>query len=183
MIVVISKDKDFSSALSEQLERELKMPCRIAGNEEETAPWLVEAEAVITTEPSMKFSVPHVVIKETPIRLQRLLDDIKAMTSASKAAEPIGAFRFQPLKKRLVHAPSGKTAALTDKEARLLLALAAGGEKGRSRDSLLKDIWGVEEPLNTHTLETHIYRLRGKFKEISGEETIAACDGGYRLEL
>ncbi len=71
---------------------------------------------------------------------------------------------------------------LTDKEAGLLQRLAEAGNKGVAKDQLLKDVWGIEALLDTHTLETHIYRLRGKFKELAGDEMIEAVDGGYVLK-
>ena len=52
---------------------------------------------------------------------------------------------------------------------------------GASRETLLKEVWGMEADLNTHTLETHIYRLRAKLRELSGNDIIEAFEGGYRL--
>jgi len=74
--------------------------------------------------------------------------------------------------------------ALTDKEAQLLHSLAESKGQVVSKEHLLKTIWGFEEALDTHTLETHIYRLRGKFRDLTGDESmIAATEGGYKLEL
>ncbi|MDE3061388.1 MAG: helix-turn-helix domain-containing protein, partial [Pseudomonadota bacterium] len=84
--------------------------------------------------------------------------------------------------KQLMHQPSGKTADVTDKEARLLQVLAGSGKNGVAKEKLLKEVWGIEATLNTHTLETHVYRLRAKFRELAGNEIIAAINGGYGLK-
>ena len=71
---------------------------------------------------------------------------------------------------------------LTDKEAQLLGSLARAGKGGIGREALMKDVWGFAGDMDTHTLETHIYRLREKFRELGGGEGIVVTDGGYRLE-
>ena len=49
--------------------------------------------------------------------------------------------------------------------------------------SCLKEVWGIEAALDTHTLETHIYRLRGKCKELAGDELVEAVEGGVCFEM
>lgn len=80
---------------------------------------------------------------------------------------------------RLLH-KGGASLALTEKEAALLAALAPG--EAVSREELLADIWGYGESIDTHTLETHIHRLRAKLKEIGGEDWIETAGAGYRLQ-
>ena len=72
---------------------------------------------------------------------------------------------------------------LTDKEAALLLALLnAGLGEITERSVLLKQVWGYGEGLETHTLETHIYRLRQKLEENPAEPKILmTADNGYYL--
>ena len=67
--------------------------------------------------------------------------------------------------------------ALTEKECALLQTLAAGA---MTREALLRDIWGYEADLDTHTLETHIYRLRRKLAELGGGDIMTTPEG-YRL--
>ena len=96
---------------------------------------------------------------------------------------PLGAYSLQLRQKQLLHKASGKSVLLTDKEVQLLQNLAEIKGQGVTKDQLLKNVWGFDEALDTHTLETHVYRLRGKFRELAGEEVIAATEGGYRLEM
>lgn len=74
-----------------------------------------------------------------------------------------------------------KSEALTDKEARLLSMLIESADEGITKDTLLHDVWGYQSDLDTHTLETHIYRLRGKCSAIGSTLSIDAKDGGYCL--
>jgi hypothetical protein len=72
--------------------------------------------------------------------------------------------------------------ALTDREANLLSYLAARRGKAVEREELSRNIWGFHAALDTHTLETHIYRLRGKLAEAGAPASlIETVDGGYRL--
>jgi DNA-binding response OmpR family regulator len=73
---------------------------------------------------------------------------------------------------------------LTDKEVALLLCLYHHRHGWLPRQQLLEDVWGYSDDVTTHTLETHLYRLRGKLREIFGEnELITTRQGAYRLEL
>ena len=95
----------------------------------------------------------------------------------------LGDHSFCPFTQRLT-APNGATRLLTEKEIALLLRLsrAAGGVV--ARDVLLREVWGYNGSVVTHTLETHIHRLRRKLEGISGRTgLLVAAHGGYRLSL
>jgi DNA-binding response OmpR family regulator len=95
----------------------------------------------------------------------------------------LGEHSFCPISQRLT-APDGTSRLLTEKEIALLLRLsrAAGGVVGR--DVLLREVWGYNGAVVTHTLETHIHRLRRKLEGISGRTgVLLTAPGGYRLCL
>ncbi len=69
---------------------------------------------------------------------------------------------------------------MTDKEAAIMLLLAESGQPW-SRDDLLREIWGYDATIDTHTLETHIYRLRRKLSELGGGGDIVTTPAGYQL--
>ena len=72
--------------------------------------------------------------------------------------------------------------ALTEKESALLHALASAGTTGAQREVLLSDIWGMSADADTHTLETHVYRLRAKLGGLSPVPAELANEGGmYRM--
>lgn len=69
---------------------------------------------------------------------------------------------------------------LTEKEV-AILDMLAHSDKDVSRDELLSHIWGYQEGLETHTLETHIYRLRQKLENEINHDLILTKEGGYCL--
>ena len=118
-------------------------------------------------------------LAQGPYRLQELLTRIRSAQEEVPQTLGFHGFVFQPRTRTLAHKAS--VLDLTDKESQLLQALLQAPQMTLSREALLKNIWGIEAGLNTHTLETHIYRLRAKFKELSGSEMIAATDKGYTM--
>lgn len=173
-IIIASKDKDFAAPLCEQVKKELHLDCRISDD-------AGDATLVVTTEDN-RFDRPVIRVKNPPVRMNALLSDIEAALHSS-GDEPVALGNgclLQLRQKQLMHKPSGNTADVTDKEAQLLQVLAET-KGGVAKEKLLKEVWGIEAELNTHTLETHVYRLRAKFRELMGEEMIAAINGGYGL--
>ena len=168
MILVIGKDKDVTHTLAEQIVRELGHACECVQTLEEAKKTDLRAlELIVAFEPfAAKNETPVLQLEpeKRPFRLQKLLAEIEsALTPQAQDQVAIGKeYAFSPRHKTLRHAESGRQTALTDKEAALLLALQKAGKAGLSKEALLKEIWGFEPDLNTHTLETHIYRLRAK---------------------
>ncbi|MDE3059966.1 MAG: winged helix-turn-helix transcriptional regulator [Pseudomonadota bacterium] len=183
MIVILSPDKDFAQPLAEQAARVLSLPCQVAENLEKAKDFLPKAALVIAGEPQDIADCPLLAPKTRPFRLQDLLDEAAAILQKQASGETLSlaGWQLQPRAKRLTR--DGKSADLTDKETQLLQCLIEAGGKGAGREQLLKAVWGFEAALDTHTLETHIYRLRGKFRELSGEDPIAAVEGGYKIML
>ena len=71
---------------------------------------------------------------------------------------------------------------LTEKETNILKYLLRAGEAVVGREELLAEVWGYNSGVTTHTLETHIYRLRQKIEEDPSRATILVTDaGGYRF--
>lgn len=70
---------------------------------------------------------------------------------------------------------------LTDKERFLLRVLYNAGDAGLSRRDILKLVWGYADDAETHTIETHIYRLRQKLEPYHGQNLITAADGRYLI--
>jgi DNA-binding response OmpR family regulator len=71
---------------------------------------------------------------------------------------------------------------LTDKEAAILLCLYHHRQHPLPRQQLLEEVWGYSDSIATHTLETHLYRLRNKLREAFGDtEIIITQQGNYRL--
>ena len=120
-----------------------------------------------------------------PFRFSVLLARIRAQLRQHDQSEDvvftIGPYSFQPAAKLLESADGGKVR-LTAKETSILKYLYRQGPKTITRDVLLKEVWGYNNRVTTHTLETHIYRLRQKIeRDPSNARLLVTEEGGYRL--
>ncbi len=111
--------------------------------------------------------------------LQQLQEQLRQPAGGGEL--PIGPFRLHPLARQLVDA-SGRRIHLTEKETAILAYLHRAGARVVPRDELLGEVWGYSSAVSTHTVETHIYRLRRKLADDFGTESLLSTgDGGYRL--
>src|SRR6185295_12499001 len=95
----------------------------------------------------------------------------------------IGPYSFRPSAKMLFDETNRKKIRLTEKETAIIKFLYRAGEKVVGRDTLLNEVWGYNAGVTTHTLETHIYRLRQKIEKDPTNAAILITDrGGYRLQ-
>ncbi|MBW8813822.1 MAG: response regulator transcription factor [Caulobacterales bacterium] len=93
----------------------------------------------------------------------------------------LGAYEFRPAAKLLVD-DKGKKLRLTEKETNILKYLYRAGEKAVSREELLAEVWGYNAGVTTHTLETHVYRLRQKIEpDPTNARLLLTEAGGYKL--
>ena len=120
-----------------------------------------------------------------PFRLGVLLARIRAQLRQHEQSEDavftIGPYSFRPAAKLLVDS-AGSKIRLTEKETSILKYLYRAGERVVTRDVLLHEVWGYNAGVTTHTLETHIYRLRQKIeKDPSQAELLITETGGYKL--
>lgn len=88
---------------------------------------------------------------------------------------------FHPRERLLVHSESQSEQELTDKESAILIALANAAEAGLHREQLLAEVWGYRTDMETHTLETHLYRLRQKLEKMQAPHLLRVENGRYRL--
>jgi Transcriptional regulatory protein, C terminal len=95
----------------------------------------------------------------------------------------LGLFILRPSENSLLHKQSQQIIQLTDKERMLLRYLYESGSKGMPRKELLKSVWGYAEEAETHTLETHIYRLRQKLEPFAADTIIKVQDGYYMISV
>ena len=71
---------------------------------------------------------------------------------------------------------------MTEKETSILRYLYRAGQRPVSRETLLQEVWAYNSEVTTHTLETHIYRLRQKIEKDATAPTILVTEaGGYKL--
>ena len=120
-----------------------------------------------------------------PFRFAVLLARIRAQLRSHEASEDavftIGHYSFRPGAKLLIN-ERGSKIRLTEKETAILRYLYRTGQKPVAREVLLQEVWGYNSGVTTHTLETHIYRLRQKIeKDPSNAVLLVTETGGYKL--
>ena len=100
-----------------------------------------------------------------PFRFAVLLARIRAQLRQHEQSEDatfqVGPYTFKPGQKLLID-DKGSKIRLTEKEAAIIKFLYRAGDSVVSRDTLLEEVWGYNSGVTTHTLETHVYRLRQK---------------------
>ncbi|MGY2048059.1 response regulator transcription factor [Methylobacterium sp. JK268] len=120
-----------------------------------------------------------------PFKFAVLLARIRAQLRQYEASEDaifqIGPYTFRPGAKLLV-GERGSKLKLTEKETAILRFLYRAGRQVVGRDTLLAEVWGYNAQVTTHTLETHIYRLRQKIEPNPAAASILVTEGGgYKL--
>jgi DNA-binding response OmpR family regulator len=120
-----------------------------------------------------------------PFRFAVLLARIRAQLRQHEASEDavftIGPYTFRPSSKLLLN-PKGSKVRLTEKETSILRYLYRAGEQPVPRETLLQEVWGYNSGVTTHTLETHIYRLRQKIEQDAAVPVILVTETrGYKL--
>jgi len=115
------------------------------------------------------------------VLLARIRAHLRSHEQSEDAVFKIGPYSFRPSAKILTDAADRKVR-LTEKETAILKFLYRAGAKVVGRDVLLAEVWGYNSGVTTHTLETHIYRLRQKIEaDPSNAEILVTEAGGYRL--
>lgn len=120
-----------------------------------------------------------------PFRFAVLLARVRAQLRTHEQSEDavftIGPYTFRPAQKIMTESNGGKVR-LTEKETAIIKYLYRADQKIIGRDELLEQVWGYNSGVTTHTLETHIYRLRQKIeKDPSNARLLVTEGGGYKL--
>jgi len=121
-----------------------------------------------------------------PFRFSVLLARLRAHLRQSEhrddAIFAIGPYTFRPGAKLMTDASGRRKVRLTEKETAILRYLYHAGDRAIGRDTLLGEVWGYNAGVTTHTLETHVYRLRQKIERDPAKAEILVTEpGGYRL--
>ena len=121
-----------------------------------------------------------------PFRLSILLARLRAHLRQNDRSDAavflIGPYTFRPGAKLLTDQSGRRKVRLTEKETAILKYLYRAGDRAIGRDTLLDEVWGYNAGVTTHTLETHVYRLRQKIeRDPARAEILVTEPGGYRL--
>lgn len=123
-----------------------------------------------------------------PIVLSSLLDCLKSGIHMFENSEEgylhFNQYELRPLAKEILNERNGEVTKLTEKEVSIIKYLYKAGSKIISKNELLQEVWGYNPDVTTHTIETHIYRLRQKVEhENTDAQLILTSDGGYQLKF
>lgn len=116
-----------------------------------------------------------------PVLLARIRAQLRQHEQSEDAVFTLGPYTFKPAAKILI-AENDRKVRLTEKETNILKFLYRAQDGVVARDVLLHEVWGYNAGVTTHTLETHIYRLRQKIEpDPSNARLLVTESGGYRL--
>jgi DNA-binding response OmpR family regulator len=116
------------------------------------------------------------------VLLARLRAHLRQSEHSDDAVLTIGPYSFRPSAKLLTEPGGRRKVRLTEKETAILKYLYRAGDRVIGRDTLLGEVWGYNAGVTTHTLETHVYRLRQKIERDPASAQILVTEpGGYRL--
>jgi len=116
------------------------------------------------------------------VLLARVRSQLRQHEQSEDAVFTIGPYSFRPSAKLLLDSARNRKVRLTEKEAAILRYLYRAGDRVVGRDVLLHEVWGYNAAVTTHTLETHVYRLRQKIEQDPSKAEILVTEpGGYRL--
>jgi DNA-binding response OmpR family regulator len=116
------------------------------------------------------------------VLLARMRAQLRQHEQSDDAVFTIGPYNFKPAAKIMEDEANNKKIRLTEKETAILKYLYRVGDRTVNRDTLLNEVWGYNAGVTTHTLETHVYRLRQKIEPDPSRASILVTEsGGYRL--
>jgi len=160
--------------------------CRILRRNGNATPVIVLTAATSEADEILSLDAGANDVVTKPFRIAVLLARVRAhmrqYASSADAAFTVGPYLYKPGARLLVERDSSREVALSDTENSILRLLCRAAGAAVTRQELYEQIWGFKAPLDTHTLQTHVYRLRRKIETDPGEPRILLSEHqGYRL--
>lgn len=187
-VILFSTQSFLAEALTDSLP-ECKL--KVAASAEALPALLPEAQLLIVErseaekQPGITADIASVIFSR-PVKLRELLYTIRTRLQA-QSQETISlqeGFSYASRERVLTSNQSKANVSLTEKEDALFTILLNNQEKSYSREELLAAVWGYHEEADSHTLETHIYRLRNKLKQVECPyDILSPGEGGYKITL
>lgn len=201
-VLVLSENEDFKLDLESQIEHHAPELTVVEGHQadiivvDENIKLLETVAAKDNKTPIILLSRLGKDIEETgalqviekPFFLSSFLDSLKSSIHLFENSEE-GALEFNqyilyPIRKEILNLRSNEIIKLTEKEVSIIKYLYKNKDKIINKSSLMKEVWGYALDAATHTVETHIYRLRQKVEhENADAQLILTSDGGYQLKF
>ena len=201
-INIISKNSVFSEDLRQQIEFAIKdvdvstdLPdssttLLLVDEDEKSLPNILsqnkEMPVVLLSSKKDASDFADIVIKK-PIKLSSFLKALKEETLLPKVRRKecliFNEYSLYPVKKEIFSATTEKTTKLTEKEVDIIKYLYQKAPTVISKEELLEKVWEYSTDATTHTVETHIYRLRQKVERDGSSQLIITENNGYKLNV
>lgn len=127
------------------------------------------------------------LIIKKPFQLNKFLQALKSNTLLPKVRRKeclnIKEYNFYPVKKEIISPKIVKPIKITEREVEIIKYLYQIFPCAASKEDLLENVWGYSADVTTHTVETHIYRLRQKVEKNGGSQLVITENSGYRLNF
>lgn len=128
----------------------------------------------------------HLIVK--PFSLEYFLNELQASINIFENSRSgylmFNRYVVRPVKKDILNQRNNEIVKLTEKEIAILKYLYKAQDRIVAKNELLQEVWGYAPDVTTHTIETHVYRLRQKVEHDDPEaQLIITLEGGYRLKL
>ena len=128
-------------------------------------------------------SIPVIILdkKTSPISLEELFNRYQEkIINVRLDVFLVGSYKISTKVRQAVHVDLNTILSLTEKEV-MILEMLYQSKTPLSKEKILRHVWGYESGIDTHTLETHIYKLRKKLSPESPEALILTLQEGYAL--
>ncbi len=198
-INILLSNNAFAEDLAQQIERALsdveisfeepdKKTCLIIADDEseQHQPHLKEIPVILLSDNSENKTHADILIKK-PFKLYDFLEGLKNKTLLPKVRRKecliIKEYSLYPVNKEIKSSFTGNVVKLTEKEVAVLKYLYQISPASAGKEELLENVWEYNSDVTTHTIETHIYRLRQKVEQNSGSQLIITENNGYRLNI
>lgn len=128
--------------------------------------------------------IPVLNIKK-PLSLNTLLNELQSVINRFENSQEgfleFNCYELRPSQKEILNKENNHLTKITELEVSILKYLYKVGNKITSKKDLLQEVWGYNQEATTHTVETHIYRLRQKIEKNKAPQIIETLEGGYKL--
>ncbi|MBP5698502.1 MAG: response regulator transcription factor [Alphaproteobacteria bacterium] len=173
-------EEDFPSSKTDVLLTDNEADLQQISNFCKNVPIVLFSETEDTTH------MADLIIKK-PFRLSVFLDSLKNNSLLPKVRRKecinIKEYSLYPVKKEIYSSITTKSIKLTEREVEIIKYLYQIFPQSAVKEDLLENVWGYSADATTHTVETHIYRLRQKVEKDGGSQLIITENSGYRLNL
>ena len=142
---------------------------------------------ILLTDEAKKQSDKLNIVLPKPLKLMHLLDIIRSannkLSNSSDGYLYFNNYELHPNSKEIIDLTDNSIVKLTEREVDIIKYLYKQTNEYISKTDLQTNVWQYNKEVTTHTIETHIYRLRQKVEKNDGRKLIVISNGKYKLNM